>query len=436
MRTPKLLSRPTGATRELRLDPVARTSSVIMASTILTSLLGYVYWIVVVRTAGPQVSGVGAAATSALTAVALMSSVGAAAAMVEWLPRAATEHEWRRRLTVGLVVATGIGLLGGAAAAVVLGWATDTLPALRHPAGVAWFCIGTMTFAIGTVLDYVAVAEQRAGLLLQRNAIFSGLRIAVLFVPLLMWRSRDQVLASWVVATILSLLFVLATFERRVGRRLRLAPGGLRGDLKEMAGSLVGQHFITITAMLAAYLLPILVVARLDAAHASYFYATWMICAVFFMISPAVSTSLFADAVANPKGVASSAVRAGRMILALLVVPMALYLVGGGVLLRLFGPEYASEGRWLMVLLTISALPDAVTNIAVSVLRATRRIAAALWLNASMLLACLAASWLLLPHFGIAAVGIAWLAAQTAGALWVLATWRRIAHPVAETVPA
>jgi O-antigen/teichoic acid export membrane protein len=239
-----------------------------------------------------------------------------------------------------------------------------------------------------------------------------------------------------VVATVVSLVFVLATFERRVGRRLRLAPGWLRGDLKEMAGSLVGQHFITITAMLAAYLLPVLVVARLDAAHASYFYATWMICAVFFMISPAVSTSLFADAVANPARAASSAVRAGWLVLALLAAPMALYLVGGGLLLRLFGPEYAAEGRWLIVLLTISAIPDAVTNIAVGVLRATRRIATAFWLNASMLVACLAASWVLLPEYGIAAVGIAWLAVQTAGALWVLATWRRIAHPVVETVSA
>jgi hypothetical protein len=36
------------------------------------------------------------------------------------------------------------------------------------------------------------------------------------------------------------------------------------------------------------------------------------------------------------------------------------------------------------------------------------------------------ASWWLLPRLGIIAVGICWLASQTGGAVWVLASWRRI----------
>ena len=417
-------------------NPVTRNSTYIMLSTVITSLLGFVYWIVVVRTAGIQVSGDGAATTSALMAAALMSSVGAAAAMVEWLPRAQSEHEWRRRLTVGLFVAGVTGVVAGAIGAVLLGWTTRTLPDLRHPAGFAWFCAGSVVFGVATVLDYAAVAAQRAGLLLMRTVLFTALRIPIFFLPVLVWHTTNEVLASWVVSATVSLVVAVVRFERQVGRSLRPTIGSLGQDLREMAGSLLGQHFITITAMLSAYLLPILVVSRLDATHASYFYATWMLCAVFFMISPAIATSLFAAAAADPHTLPATARHAGKLIAVLLAAPMACYLFAGDLLLQIFGAQYASHGRTLMILLTLSAIPDAVTNIAVSVLRATHRLSVGLWLNTTMLLTCLALSWLLLPRFGIAAVGFSWLASQTAGAIWVGLAWRRIVHPVQPAPPA
>ncbi len=74
------------------------------------------------------------------------------------------------------------------------------------------------------------------------------------------------------------------------------------------------------------------------------------------------------------------------------------------------------------------------TNIAVSVLRATGRLGTAVALNGTMMLATLVASTLLLPHLGIAAVGWSWLAAQSAGAVWALVArpWRvRAAAPAA-----
>jgi O-antigen/teichoic acid export membrane protein len=168
------------------------------------------------------------------------------------------------------------------------------------------------------------------------------------------------------------------------------------------------------------------VVARVSAEANAYFYATWMLGAVFFMISPAVATSLFAETAGPDADLRALTLRCLRIVGALVVVPMALYLAGGGLLLRLFGAEYPAQGRLLLVLLTLSVVPDAVTNIAVAVLRATGRIRVAVWLNVLMLASCLVGSWLLLPVLGIAAVGWMWLGAQLAGAAWVLTRSRWI----------
>ena len=409
-------------------DAVARNSAFIMVSTLATSLLGYVFWLVVAHTSSAEASGRGATVTSALQATALLASVGAAAAMVEWLPRAETELLWRQRLTVGLTVAVVTGLLGSVAVALLLGPGLNTLPTLRQPLGLALFCVGSVCFAVGTVLDYVSVAEGRSGLMLARNIVFNGLRTPILFVPVLIWRTSNEILASWAVSATVSLLAAVWFFERAPAghRRLRLVFGHVRVHTREMLHSLVGQHLITIAALLVTYLLPIIVTIRLSSADGAYFYATWMLGSVFFMISPAVSTALFAEGAAGRDELARLVTRAGKVIAAMLTVPVVVYLVAGGEILRLFGADYARHGRWLLVLLTVSAVPDAVTNIAVSVLRATQRMKPALWLNSLMLALCVAGSWVLAPHLGIAAVGISWLASQSLGAAWVLVRWHSI----------
>jgi O-antigen/teichoic acid export membrane protein len=140
-----------------------------------------------------------------------------------------------------------------------------------------------------------------------------------------------------------------------------------------------------------------------------------MTCLIFFMVSAAISQSLFAEGSNSPE-VLQTRVRSSVRLIALILGPcMFVFLVGGGRILSLFGPRYASEGSELLILLTISAIPDAVTNVYVAVLRVQRRLRFASVLNGSMAAITLSLSWLLLPSLGIVGAGWAWLIAQTAG---------------------
>ena len=130
------------------------------------------------------------------------------------------------------------------------------------------------------------------------------------------------------------------------------------------------------------------------------------------------ATALFASAAADPAQIRAATRRSLLIIGGLLTGPILAYLLGGRLLLGLFGDDYADHGALLLVLLTAAAIPDAITNVAVAVLRATDRIAAAVWLNGLMLFGTLLLSFVLLPVFGIVAVGISWLVAQSVGAVW------------------
>jgi O-antigen/teichoic acid export membrane protein len=407
-------------------NSMLRNSTYLMANTVVTSLVGYAFWLVVARTSAPEVSGAGAASTSALQATALLACVGAATAMVERLPRVDSPEQWRRTLSAGLAVTVATAILGAGLVVIIFGHALGTMPTLRTPVGAFVFGLGAVLFTAGILLDHVAIAECRGSLVLARNTFFVALRIPLLFLPILVWRTQTEILTAWTIAAGLSLPLTALALGKRGATAIRPSLRQLVADVRELAGSMIGQHLITVAASMTAYVLPILVVARVSEAAAAYFYATWMLGAIFFMISPSVSTSLFAEAVADPDTIRALVRRAGRITGTLLAPPMIVYLVAGDALLRLFGPAYAEHGRWLIILLTLSAIPDAVTNIAVAVLRSRGGLGAALWLNVTMLTVCLALSWILLPAMGIVAVGVAWLTGQSCGAAGVILCWRRI----------
>ncbi|MGJ6126756.1 polysaccharide biosynthesis C-terminal domain-containing protein [Mycolicibacterium sp. Y3] len=311
----------------------------------------------------------------------------------------------------------------------LLGWTVGVLPQIANPAGAALFSITCVCFAVGQVIDYVSVSDHRSGILLVRNLIQCGIRIPLIFASVSVLTEADSILLAWAVASGLSLVWAFVAYGSRAGRALRPSFRNIGRHLGEMASALAGQHLITVSAMLAGYVLPVIVYSRLSAAENAYFYTTWMLGSVFFIVSPAVSASLFVEGAACPTDLRPLARRCVVTIMVLMVPPILVYVLAGRSILGLFGRDFADHGYLLLLLLAISAVPDAVTNVAISILRVTGRIRTAMLLNAGMLLGCLGVAWFIAPLWGIEGVGAAWIISQLAGAIWVVLCWKRISDP-------
>jgi O-antigen/teichoic acid export membrane protein len=186
-----------------------------------------------------------------------------------------------------------------------------------------------------------------------------------------------------------------------------------------MLSSFVGHHFISLGYTTPMYLLPVFVAARLSLTDTAYFYTTWMLGSFLFMVSPAVAASLFAEGSHAADSVLRKA-RASAVIIGMLLGPiMLVFFLGGHYIISLFGPGYALHGLLLLTILTVSAVPDAITNIYVSVLRVQKRLRWAALFNLGMGSLVLALAWILLPLLGIVGAGYAWLIAQVTGSLVV-----------------
>jgi O-antigen/teichoic acid export membrane protein len=399
---------------------IARNSFFIAASTFAGSGLGYVYWFVVARTYSPEATGLSAALVTAMMATAVFATSGIGMGLIESLPGCVDDRAWSRTLLAGCVATVAAGGVAGMVVAVILPHASPRLSALQRPTVMACFVVGVVVTGVGALLDLAAVAERRSGIQLVRTLLFNVSKVFALFVPYIVFHDAPAVLASWVAGTAVSLLpawYRLARGPRRFTAHFR----GVIGEAGRLWKSFVGHHLATVGAILAIYVLPTMVVSRLGAVQGAYFYTTWMLGSAFFMISPAVASTLFAEGANEPAELGSATRKCAVLIGVVLAPLLLLYLTAGRYLLLLFGPDYPRHGRLLLFLLTLSAIPDAVTNVAVSVLRALGRLRAAVWLNVGMLVLALAGSWVLLPVMGIAGVGMAWLVSQTVGALAVLA---------------
>jgi O-antigen/teichoic acid export membrane protein len=173
----------------------------------------------------------------------------------------------------------------------------------------------------------------------------------------------------------------------------------------------------TLGGSLPPQILPLIVITILGSTKSSWFSITWLLGGLCFMISPAVSQALLADASHNPEQLRSKTQFAAIVSLAILIPPMLIYLFAGRYVLTIFGSTYAVHGRLLLEILAISAIPDLITNIGVASYRVQNRLGRAAAINGSIALVTLVGCVWLLPREGIDGAGWSWTLGQLCGCL-------------------
>ncbi|HEX5442078.1 MAG TPA: hypothetical protein VFW76_14410, partial [Ktedonobacterales bacterium] len=185
---------------------------------------------------------------------------------------------------------------------------------------------------------------------------------------------------------------------------------------------MVGNHLSRLGGALPMYLLPVIVATRLSTSDSAYLYTTWMIGIIFFMISSSISSALFAEGSAD-RGDLTARVRKSAYLIGACLVPIGgAFLLWGRLVLEVFGPDYATHGALLLSILVYAAVPDAITNLAVSVWRVRGHLYAAAMLNLGMSAVTLILAWFLVPSLGVSGAGWSWLLGQSCGSIVVLAS--------------
>jgi O-antigen/teichoic acid export membrane protein len=341
-----------------------------------------------------------------MTFIAYLSLLGFNNTFVRFLPKSKNRNQ---EIDTGLV---SVAL----ASAVVGGLYTLFIPnfvprfAVLHQnvlfgLGFVLFCIGA---AINLVTDSIFVAYRSAGYNLLIDGVLASAVLLILPVSLISLGAYGIYAAQGsaaFLAMILSIAFLIKKFHYRPG--LKINQTVLRKVVHYSFGNYAGNLF----TILPTIIVPIIILNKLGAAPAGYYYLAFMMANILFAISYAVAQSLFAEG-SYEEVELWSLIKRTSIFLAILIIPASLILAGlGPLVLNIFGKTYGEHSAKVIIILASAGPLMAACALGTVIMRITNHIRAIVLINFfySLMICGLALLW---AHRGLAWIAGAWLIGQ------------------------
>ena len=421
--TPSIFS-PTGLMEHLR-SPLYRNGYALVLSTVATSGLGVLYWILAARGYTTEAVGLNSATISAMLFLTNVSQLGFGSALNRFLPRAGLSTRGFvlasyaislfLSLIVSLIFLTGLNL-----------W-TPALSILNSNATIRlWFILATMSWSIFALQDGALIGLRQAIWIPIENGIYAVLKI-ILIVAFAASLMKFGIFASWTLPLIVLIIPVnYLLFRFLIPRHTKETTRDSEPiRLPQTVKFIFGDYISSMIFVATTSLLPIMVVSRAGATANAYFYLPWTITYSLYLVSRNMGMSLTAEAAADQKKMDQYAYRTLVQTGKLLVPAVIIILVCAPLILSLFGADYAAEGSTLLRLLALGMLPNIVITIYLSIARVQNRMKAIILTLSVLCILVLSSSYILLGAYGITGIGIAWLISMSLVATGLFATQLR-----------
>ena len=402
-------------------DPLYRNSLFLMANTLVTTGLGFFFWMVVARYYTELEVGLASAIISALHLLGIISTLGLNVALIRFISKA----DDPAKMINSCLAATGVAALIVTAVFIagVDVWSPVTSFVRQNTIFLVAFFAFAVAWSLSGILDAVFIAKRRAEFTLIKNTIFSLLKIPLPII-LVGYFHAFGIVSSWGIAAGIAVIASLLLFLPWIQRGYRPVPRLHLGIIRAIWRYSAGNYLAHILSAIPSLVLPIIIVNLLSPEQNAYFYVAWMISGLVLAIPFAVSQSLFAEASHFDEDLQANARRSLKLIVLLLIPAIAIVALAGKWLLLLFGQSYSSNALTLLWILASSSLFAGVNSVYYSVLRVRGNIRELVALHFVMAFVVLITSVLVMPSLGIVGIGYACIGAQALVSLYVLSTFR------------
>ncbi|NVN53730.1 polysaccharide biosynthesis C-terminal domain-containing protein [Mycolicibacterium hippocampi] len=410
-------------------------SVALLATTQITALLGYAFWMLCAHWVPASVIGITNTVIAAMTLVAILAVAGYIPMLPRLLP-GATAEERSGVCSAAFVLTVIVSGLVGVAAALLL-------PQRLHAAvGTGWLMVLVSTGAVGTamllVINAALLGVRRADLSLLGSVAASLARLIVIAAIVTSGvaaagagtSSVHTILIVWIVSLWISGVLSIWLLVR-AAPGFRFSPGPMWFSL--VWRSVAWDHVATLALRAPALALPILASAHLPPTEVGYLVVAVMIASAFLAVPGAVSNALLADCADDPARLRAQTRRALCFAAVLLIPPVIITCLLARVVLGLFGSGYADYSL-VLILLLLSTFPDALINVALAALRVMRRLTEVAVVTVLGATITIGGTWLLMPSMGVSGAIVALFASQAIALAALSATLVRGSPVSAENV--
>jgi len=397
--------------------PLFTNASYLWASAAGTAVAGFAFWALVARLYDTDEVGLGTAALSIVTLLAMFSHLGLGMGLIRFLPEAGEEGPRLANAVfttsaVGAVVLSAVFLVG------LPLWA----PRLEFLREQPLYAVAFISFVVASTLSFVHtyafMAIRKAKYILLQVTFVQFGRLAL---PALMaaFFGAFGIIASAGVAAALGAVIGFALLARGLPGYRPRAVADPASVFKLFPFSLA-NYIADSLLLIPGLILPLVVVGLLGSTEAAYFYMAWFLGYLLTSASAYLALSLFAEGSHDPGALRVLSRNAVLGALAVATLGAMFLLLLGDKLLLAFGQDYVTGGATLLRIVALAALPAAVVNVYLGALRVMKRTGELMIVAGVVAVTTVALSCALLPLMGLAGAGVGLGLAQGLGLVIIL----------------
>lgn len=404
----------------LQTDHMIRNALYLILSSGLQAALGFAFWIVTARLFSTADIGQASSLISATVLLSFAALLGLNNTFVRYLPTAQNRDTL---ITAGFVL---VAVCGGIFASVYVLLTPVMAPRLafveHNPALAVSFVLLTSAAAANLLTDSIFIAERKASFAALTDGGVGGVTkvaTAVLFVSLGAFGVYSASVGGFAAAALVSVVLMMAMLRWRPS--LRGAWPALKPLLRFSAASYAG-NILNLIPILAV---PLIVLDRLGASAAAYYFVAFQIATLLYSAAYAVSQSSLAEG--SHSGVNRQKLfrRSGTVMMAMCVPACLVLIAVSHWVLLAFGTQYSKHAALPLVVLVVAAIPVALSSWLWTILRLTGQLSSIVLSSAVYGVGICALAWFLAPH-GLTALTVAWpLGALLSVAVAVLSQFPR-----------
>jgi len=374
----------------------------ILGVNVFPGLVGFFYWKVASLFFTPAEIGLGAAVLSAAALLSNVAGLGIGIGIVRFIP--STERPAalvNSALTLAALTSTLLSLLFAWG---TIFWSQDLIILRSRLAYLLSFLFLILFTNLGTILRGVFVAKRQSSRAFTYTASANLLRLPALSIVLGM--GSIGILLSNAIAYGLALLYTLLYLVPRVIENYRYQLEIDWRSLKALIPYSFGNFIANVLFQSYTLILPLLVLHKLGPEANGYAYIALM--ASSLLISPGLSLafSAYSEGANDSKMATSSFQKAAMISLSITILGAGLLMVFAPWLLTLFGRSYALHATAILRWIALASPLMVLNQIYFNHLRLENRVVLLVALNLLLASITLGGSTLLLPLFGITAIGM------------------------------
>ena len=386
----------------LQTDHLVRNSLYLMLSSGLQAALGFTFWVIVARLFTTEDVGRASSLVSATSLLAFLSLFGLNSTLVRFLP---TSKDRDALITAAVILvavcAAGFGLIYILLTPIL----APRLAFVEHrPAMVAGFVLLASAAAVNLLTHSVFIASRKASYCALTDGGVSG--ITKIVSGLILAGTGAYGLfcacaAGFATAAVVSLALIAMALHWRPA--LRRAFRALKPLLRFSSTNYAGN----ICMLLPTLVIPLIVLDRLGASAAAYYFVAFQIATLLYSAVYAVEQAFLAEGSHSDTDWQETRKRSRRFAMALFVPACVILVVAAHWVMLTFGARYGRYGTPSLMVLALAVIPIAANNWSWTVLRLTGRLRLLVVSAGVYALAICGLAWFLAPY-GLTALVASW----------------------------